>query len=341
MKVNSRMYNNFIVKVVNTIEKYNLISNDDKLVLGVSGGPDSLSMLNVLNDIRNDEKSGFHFDIVVVHVNHLIREEAEDDKNFVENFCKKINVPFYFKNVNVKKIAKENKIGTEEAGRIERYKFFDEILKATDSNKIAIAHNKNDNVETMIMNLMRGSGITGLRGIEPKKNQLIRPLIECERYEIENYCKEKNLNPRIDKTNFENDYSRNKVRNIIIPYIKDEFNPNIIETLNRLSNLVSEEDDFLNSITQKVFNEILICRENTQIELDLKKFNIQEKVIKSRLLLYTISELLGTTKNIEKQNIDDIIRLCENNIGNKFLMPNKNLKVLVKDCKIIVEVIKN
>lgn len=322
-------------KVLNTIKKFNLIENGDRIVLGVSGGPDSICMLNILNDIRNDKKLHIEFDIIVAHVNHLIREESKDDELFVKQFCKEINVEFYSKSIDIKKMANNYKIGTEEAGRNARYQFFDEILEKTNSNKIAIAHNKNDKVETIIMNILRGSGTAGLKGIEPiKNNKYIRPLIECERVEIEQYCKENNIDARIDKTNFENIYTRNKIRNVIIPYIKEEFNPNIIQTMDRLSDLVKEENEYLEKVVETEYRKLIIEEKQKEFIMDLKGFNKQEKVIKSRILLYTISRLLGTTKGIEKIHIEDVIKLCDNNIGNKYLTPNKNIKILVKNNKI-------
>lgn len=321
-------------KVLDTIKKYELISNGDKLVLGVSGGPDSMCMLNVLKEIK--ENGTLDFEITVVHINHMIREEAKDDENYVKKYCKENGINFYSRSIDVEKIANTSKIGTEEAGRNERYKFFDEILRKTASSKIAIAHNKNDNAETVIMNIIRGSGVSGLKGIEAKREKYIRPLIECEREEIEEYCEKENLNPRIDKTNFENIYTRNKIRNIIIPFIKKEFNPNIIETINRLSDLVTEEEIYIEKQVEKEYKEILIEEdlEKRTIILDLKKFNNEEKVIKSRLILYTITRIFGSSKGIEKIHIEDIIKLCNNNVGNKYLTPNKNIKVLTKNSKI-------
>ena len=321
-------------KVLDTIKKYELISNGDKLVLGVSGGPDSMCMLNILKEIK--ENGILNFEITVAHINHMIREEAKEDENYVKKYCKENEIKFYSKSIDVEKIANTNKIGTEEAGRNERYKFFDEILKKTASSKIAIAHNKNDNVETVIMNIIRGSGVSGIKGIEAKREIYIRPLIECEREEIEEYCEKENLNPRIDKTNFENIYTRNKIRNIVIPFIKQEFNPNIIETINRLTDLVREEETYIEKQVEKEYKEILIEEnlEKRTIIIDLKKFNNEEKVIKSRLILYTITRILGSSKGIEKIHIEDIIKLCNNNVGNKYLTPNKNIKVLTKNSKI-------
>lgn len=318
-------------KVIKTIKKYNLINKGDKIVLGVSGGPDSISMLDILNSIKDE----IGFEIYVAHINHLIREEAIDDEKYVEEYCKKNNIEFFAKRIDVLKIADAQKIGTEEAGRKVRYEFFEEIYSKVGANKIAIAHNKNDKVETIIMHLLRGSGLSGLKGIEPiRNNKYIRPLIECERSEIEKYCKENNLNPRIDKTNFENEYTRNKIRNIVIPYIKKEFNPNIIETLDRLSEVATDEGNYINIQVQNTYNKLLVEKTEKQIILKWKEFNLQEKIIKSRLILYTIKELMGSTEGIEKIHIESIIKLCDNNIGNKYLTPNKKIKILVNDKKI-------
>ena len=320
-------------KVLDTIKKYNLINDNDKIVLGVSGGPDSISMLNILNEIRNEKI--IKFDILVAHINHMIREEAVDDENYVKNYCAKNHIECFIKRIDVLKMANDNKMGTEETGRRVRYDFFKEIMEKTNANKIGIAHNKNDKVETIIMNLLRGSGLSGLKGIEPiRDNIYIRPLIECERQEIEQYCKENNLEPRIDKTNFDNEYTRNKIRNIVIPYIKQEFNPNIIETINRFSELISEENEYLNEITESIYNKIVLNKEEREIVLNLKGFNEQNNVIKKRLILFTIKQLIGSSQGIEKVHIQDIIKLCGNNIGNKFLTPNKRIKILVRDKKI-------
>ena len=319
-------------KVIETIEKYNLIKSGDKIVLGVSGGPDSITMLDILKDL----KETMNFEIYVVHVNHMIRgQDAINDQKYVENYCNKNNIEFYTKAIDVQEIAKSKKIGVEEAGRIARYEAFEEILKKTNSNKIATAHNKNDKVETIIMHILRGSGVSGLKGISPiRDNKFIKPLIECSREEIEKYCEINKLNPCIDKTNFENSYTRNKIRNIVIPYIKEQFNPNIVETIERLSEVISSEDEYISEIIQKEYEKLLISKQENQIEIKLKEFNILDNVIKSRLILLVVKNIFGSIQGIEKINIVDIIKLCKNNIGNKFLMPNKNLKVMIKDKKI-------
>ena len=323
-------------RILNTIKKYNLINQNEKIVCGVSGGPDSICMLDILRRIKDEKK--LQFEIIVCHVNHCIREEASIDEKYVQNYCKKMGIKCYVKRIDVKKYANNKKQGTEEAGRYIRYEFFEEILKKEQAQKIAIAHNKNDKIETIIMNILRGSGISGLKGIEPiRDNKYIRPIIEIERVDIESYCEEQNLMPRIDKTNFINDCTRNKIRNIVLPYIKEEFNPNIIQTIDRLSEVIDEEDRFLKNITEDVYCKIKIIEKNGYIVLNLKEFNTQDEVIKKRLILYTINKAVGNVQNIEKVNLDDIIKLCSNNIGNKYLTPNKNIKIMVNKGKIIFE----
>ena len=317
-------------EVLKTIETYNLIEMNDKIVIGVSGGPDSICLLHVLYGLK--EKLGI--EIVVAHVNHMLREVADLETEYVQNFCKKLGIQCYVKKADILEISKTQKKGTEEVGRQVRYDFFDEVAKKTNSNKIATAHNSNDRAETVILNILRGSGLSGLKGIEPiRDNKYIRPLINTDRQDIENYCNDNKLEPKYDKTNNENIYTRNKVRNTVIPYIKKEFNPNIIKTINRLSSLATEENEYLQAITKQEFENLLI-EKTENIILDLHKFNSLNLVIKRRLILYTINEVLHTTNGIEKVNIDDIIKLCKNNIGNKYLLPIKEIKIYVKKGKI-------
>ena len=361
-------------EVLTTIKKYNMINKGDKVVIGVSGGPDSITLLNVLNKF----KEKLNIKIYVAHINHSIRKEADEETEYVREFCKKIDVEFFFKKIDVESEAKKLKIGTEEAGRNIRYAFFEEVAEKVGANKIATAHNSNDNAETVLMNIIRGTSISGLKGIEKMRdNKFIRPLIETTRATIEKYCKTEKLNPRYDKSNKENIYTRNKIRNLLIPYIQKEFNPNIIEGINRLSNIAEEEECFINSMVEEEYKRIVIVEKNNNTKpnntnyivqkskkqnanniiekiekdvittniakteeeeiraiLNLKEFNELDNVIKSRLILYTISKLYGGAVGIEKIHIDDIIKLCENNIGNKYLTPRKGIKIYVKKGKI-------
>lgn len=321
--------------ILNTVNKYKLIDPNDIVVVAVSGGPDSMCLLDNLFYLREQLKIE---KIVVAHLNHMIREEAKSETEYVEDYCKRHNIEFYVKYMDILRKAEEQKIGTEEAGRNERYSFFDEVAQKVNANKIAIAHNSNDNAETVLMHLLRGSGVSGLGGIKPyREGKFIRPLIKCKRNEIEQYCVDNKLYPKYDKSNNDNTYTRNRIRNELIPYIQKGFNPNIIETMDRLSELVLDEEEYMEKTTNKAFEDIVIEEKSTFITIDLKKFNLLEYVIKTRLILYITKKIFGTANGIEKKHVEDIIKLCGNNIGNKYLMPNKNFKVTVKNKKIYFE----
>ena len=313
-----------------TIKENNLIEKGDKIVVGVSGGPDSITLLECLNKY----KEKLNYDIVVAHVNHLIRKDSTEDEQFVENVCKDMKIKCYIKRVNIIELANKTKRGLEETGRNERYKFFDEITKKEKANKIAIAHNMNDNAETILLNLIRGCGLNGLEGIQPiEYHKYIRPLINCKREEIEEYCRKNNLNPRIDYTNKENIYKRNKIRNELIPYLK-QINPNIIQNLSRVSKIIKNENEYINIEVENIYNKIS-SESLGKIELDLKSFNNLHIAMKQNLVLYAINKLVGNVKNIEKINIDDIIKISMRNVGNKYIILNKKLKITIKNGKII------
>lgn len=319
-------------KIEKTITKYKLLEKNDKIVVGVSGGPDSITLLTILIKL----KETYNLSIVVAHINHQIRENAIKDEEYVKNFCQKNDIECFIKRADIVKKAQKEKKGLEETGREVRYNFFEEVLKNTNSNKIAIAHNLNDNCETIIMNQLRGTGLAGLKGIEPKREKYIRPLIEISREEIEDYCKKNKLNPRYDESNDDNTYTRNRIRNIVIPYIKKEFNPNIVSSMNRMAQIIRENEEFLNKEVKKAYDEIILTEEN-EISYDLKKFNEKDIVIQKRLILCGIQKIFGDTKGIEKINLDDIIKLCNNNIGNKYLKPNKRTRIEVRNKKIIIK----
>jgi len=318
-------------KIKDTIKKYNLIEPTDKIVIGVSGGPDSICLLNVLYE--------FGYDIVVAHINHGLRENAILDEQYVKDYCNKRSIPIFIKKLDLNGKDMINGKSTEEAGRFYRYKFFNEVFEKENCTKIATAHNLNDKVETVFLNLFRGTGISGLKGIEIKRNNIIRPLLDISREEIEFYCTEKNLNPRIDESNLDTDYTRNKIRNDIIPYIEAKINSNIVNTIYRLSKIVEEEEDYSTRQLEIAYNSIYknsISNTNIEnagiyssLELDLKKFNNLDIYIKKKIILKSIYNILGNTTDIQKIHIDDIITMCEKNVGNKYLTPNKNIKISV------------
>ena len=315
-------------KVKSIIKKYNLINEEDKVLIGVSGGPDSITLLNTLYKLG--------YNICTAHINHGIRENADNDEKFVREFCEERNIPCFVKRVKLKEI--ESDMTLEELGRKIRYDFFDEIMKQENCTKIATAHNANDNAETVLMNIVRGTGMSGLKGIEISRGNIIRPLLEVTRKEIEEYCEKENLNPCHDESNDEAIYTRNKIRLELIPYIENNINSNVVNNINRMSEIISDEEEYINKQVDISYKDCLIAEEEGRVVCNLKKFNELENTIQKRLIIRFIGKVLGNVKDIERVHIQDILKLCKNNVGGKFLTPNKNIKVAVN--KGIVEYVK-
>ena len=213
------------------LEDYNL--ENSRILLAISGGKDSMTMLDLFNCFKDELK----LDLVACHFNHSLREDADRDEKFVKSQCEKYGLKFYSKKEDVLLYSNENKLSTEEGARFLRYKFFDEVKRIENLEYIATAHNKNDLAETVIMRILRGTGINGLIGIQSERGDLIRPILNFSRDEIEKYIEENNIPFVEDKTNFEELYLRNKIRLNLFPILKNEYNLRILDAISRLSNI--------------------------------------------------------------------------------------------------------
>lgn len=235
-------------RVKDTIVKNNLIEHGEHIVIGLSGGPDSVCLFHILHSFKKE----WDLEIDAVHINHGLRPgAAEEDQRYTEELCKSYHVPCHTFSYDVKKIAAQTGASSEDAGRQVRYQSFAQVAEKiaceTGRNvKIAVAQNMNDQAETVLMRILRGTGTEGLCGIEylrndPGRGTLIRPLLDITREEIEAYCSEHQLKPQIDLTNLEPLYTRNKIRLELLPYLSEQFNTNIITVLNRLSGIAKED----------------------------------------------------------------------------------------------------
>ncbi|NEZ47999.1 tRNA lysidine(34) synthetase TilS [Clostridium niameyense] len=309
--------------VIDTIKQYKMIEENDKIVVAVSGGPDSICLLDILNSLKNELSIK---ELYVAHLNHCIRGvDADNDEKYVENYCKAHKLSFFGRKVDVIKLAKDQGISTESAGRKARYDFFYELKKNLNAEKIAIAHNANDQAETMLMRIMRGTGLEGLVGIKPVRDNIyIRPLIKVMREDIENYCLNNNLNPRIDKTNLENIYTRNKIRLELIPFIKNNFNEDIINTLVRLSNILSKDNNYLEKVTLQEYERY--CSNKGKKVIISKEAFYKEDAIITRVIRKALSNICGNLNNFQNKHIYEVINLQNNSTGKKILLPN-NIKV--------------
>ena len=326
------MVNNIINIVKNNIVENSLVKKGDKIVVAVSGGPDSMCLLDTLYRLKDE----LEFSILVAHVNHGIRIESDLEKEYVEKYCKERNIPFFYLKVDVPKLSKEKKMSEETCGRMVRYDFFEKVRQENNADLIAVAHNLNDNIETILLNQIRGCGLKGLIGMDFKFNNIIRPLLTIEKKDILVYNNELELHPCFDKTNEEDIYLRNKIRLQLIPYLK-ELNPNFVTNISRMRNILKEDNDFIEEYTNIVFDKVIIKIDNSKIVFDFSKFMNEHKSIQKRIIRKIIEKKKSNLDGIENIHVLDIIKLLNNNIkGKKYIIGNKfTIEIIKKNIAII------
>ena len=319
-------------KVKNNIIENELIKNGDKVVVAVSGGPDSMCLLDTLNKLKDE----LNFSICVAHVNHGIRKESDDEKVYVENYCKKYSIPFHYLKVDVPKLSKENKMSEETYGRKVRYDFFEQVRIEENASAIAVAHNLNDNVETVLLNELRGCGLKGLTGMDFRFGYIIRPLLNIEKKDIVLYNNELELNPCIDKTNSEEIYLRNKIRLSLIPYLQ-ELNPNFVENISRMRKILKEDNDFIEQYVDKVFNDTIVEENDDNIIFNYKELMNEHESVQKRVIRRIIEKKISNLDGIESVHVLDILKLLNNNIkGKKYIIGNKfTIEIVKKNTAII------
>ena len=290
-----------------------MLHSGDSVIAAVSGGADSVCMLDVLQRLSDE----IGFKLCCAHLNHGLRGEAADgDEAFVGQLCKKYKIKFYSKKINVSNLAEEKHLTFEEAGRGARYEFFDEIRKKHGCNIIATAHNKNDNAETVLMRILRGTGTDGLGGIPfVRSDGVIRPLLGVSRAEIEEYCKAEGLEYRTDATNFDNDYTRNKIRNELLPYLAKEFNPSICESLARLAENAGNDAKFMKDYASRLYTRLgSPLPGGKPPSLHIESLKMVEKPIAARVIRLAANDALDGVR-LEKKHIDEIFSLAEMSTG--------------------------
>lgn len=276
-----------------------------------------MCLLHLLYKLKDEYK----LKLAVAHVNHCLRSrESDEDEEFVKNFCKNIHTDFYSTRIDVSSLAKRKGISCESAGREARYKFFRDVFKSINADKIALAHNANDQAETVMMRIMRGTGLEGLTGIKPVRDGIyIRPLINISRDQIEDYCSREKIFTRTDKTNFEDIYTRNKIRLDLFPYINNKFDCNITKSLDRLADTVRIDNDYIEKVCDEKYRKY--CKmDNCKIVISKEAFSEHEAIL-SRILRRAFEELTGTLDNFEKKHIYDIINLQRNDTGKITVLP--------------------
>lgn len=303
-------------KIAAYVRKHHMLEQGDKVIIGVSGGADSVCLFFALLELCEAYNLSLH----VVHVNHQIRgEAAETDQRFVEALASAYGVPVTIVKRDVPCHAKEAGLTEEEAGREVRYLAFRQAFAAEQATKIAVAHNMNDNAETMLFHLARGSGMRGLGGIAPVRGEIIRPLLCLTREEIEAYLKVRNQTYRTDASNFSDDYSRNRIRHHLLPRMT-ELNARAVEHMSEASGFLREAQGYIERQAQAAYKRI-VREQNGQYLLKIGLLLAEDTVIQKEVILKGIFALTASRKDIDSRHIEAILRLCELPTGRQANLP--------------------
>ena len=304
-------------KVKKYIEKYKLIQQGDSIILGISGGADSVCLFFVLLELKKE----MNLDLQCVHVNHNLRgQDAWQDQKFVEELCEVNQVICHSFSVNVKEEAVRRKMSLEEAGRECRRECFQIVRTQLPESKIATAHHENDNVETFLMNIARGTGLVGMTGIAPRKMEWIRPLLCVTRHEIEEYLIELGVSYCIDKTNYENIYTRNYMRNIIVPGLEKNVNLQVVSHINNTINELTKIEQYLNKQVQVAW-ECCIVQNKNEIVIEKLKYVEYDDIIQEKLMLKVLISLAGKQRDISRTHVMKLVQLMNQQVGKTVDLP--------------------
>lgn len=309
--------NEIIDKIYRYIEQNNMLTDCERVVIGLSGGADSVCLLMVLKGYI--EKKHLQTELCAVHVNHGIRQEAGDDEEFARALCERMGVSFTAYHIDAIELAKQLGMSVEEAGRKERYRIFNEECQGCNA-RIAVAHHMNDQAETVLMNLARGTSLKGIGGIRPVRDNIIRPLLSVTRAEVEAVLKEYGQNYVTDTTNLCNDYTRNSLRNVVIPYMTEKVNAHTVENIANAAEELQKNFDFIEAEADKAYEkhvqeETTDKRDTVVLRLCGTEFAVLHEVIRKRVIYRAVYALTQTAKDIYKVHVNAVDELVAKPVG--------------------------
>ena len=308
-----------IKKVDHTISKYNMIKPGDRVIVAVSGGPDSICLLDIINGL----KETLGIELVVAHFDHGLRpDEDEAETGFVEALAMSLNLPFETKKADPS--MNEGGASVEESARRARYEFLEEVKERFFAEKIAVGHNLNDQAETVLMRLLRGSGPSGLAGIPPcRDKKIIRPLIEVSRWEIESYLKRKELLSITDPSNLETHYLRNKIRLELLPQLK-KYQPRIVEILGQTAEIMRNDEAWLAGKAEEWIKGATHMWNNDEIQIPLSSFIILPRSLKNRVIRYALKKTGGGLRRVGLRHLEAVNQMARGGKSQAMItLPNR------------------
>ncbi|WP_320043119.1 tRNA lysidine(34) synthetase TilS [uncultured Desulfobacter sp.] len=295
----------FTDQVLDTIREHDMVTPGHSVLIGVSGGPDSMALAQVLIKLKNK----LDIRIGLAHLNHMLRgDQALADETFVREFAREHTLDLVVEKRSVADFAKQQRLCVEEAGRNARYDFFNRVACENGFHRIALGHHRDDNVEQVLMNIVRGTGPLGLRGIPPVRQKIfIRPLIRIPRADILVFLDEINQDYRIDGSNEDTSYLRNRIRHRLIPFLEKEFNPDIKSGIERLSGIIGQEDEFLNQLAGTALDNAVTEREKEEIKLSIPAINKLDRALGARVIRAALLSIKQNLRRISNTHIKDIL----------------------------------
>ncbi|MCJ7426070.1 MAG: tRNA lysidine(34) synthetase TilS [Dehalococcoidales bacterium] len=311
-------------RVLGFIQEHQLISDGEKLVVAVSGGADSVCLIHILANLQEELKLKLH----IAHLNHQLRgAESEADASYVADLARQLAIPATMEKRDVKGYQARERLSLEEAAREVRYSFLAQVAGAIGAERVAVGHTRDDQIETILMHLIRGSGTRGLRGLQPAtlwqsgvdSLTIIRPLLEISHQETENYCHQHRLTPRLDASNLSLSPLRNRIRQQLLPLL-ESYNPGVTEALLRTGRIAGDDIDFLDEQVTRLWDEVA-RQEKKSIILDKKGFDQLPPTLKRYLLRALVERLLGSAKDIEMRHVEEMMSLATKAAGKRLSLP--------------------
>ena len=324
-------------KVREAVRRHQLLKKGDSVVVAVSGGPDSVALLYVLRSLSKE----LNLRLVIAHLDHMLRPDSSDDKIFVEKLAAKLKIPVITDNIDIAKLAKKGSI--EEIARDVRFKFLCSVAKKVKAEKIALGHTQDDQAETVLMRIIRGTGLYGLAGILPRRKmgdlEIIRPLIEVSRHQISAYLKKRRIKTRLDPSNLEDVYFRNRVRNTLLPLLKERYNSNIKEVLANMAQNAAVDYEYLHKKANAALRRVQTSRAaGNKIKLNLRAFLRLDTALQRLILRLAVRKVRGDTRRLTFQHMREIEDLVFNRPLNSVVDLPKGVYVAKKKRYLTVSV---
>lgn len=294
--------------VLQTIDAHHMFIAGELVLVGVSGGPDSIALLHILNSLRNS----LPLKLGLAHLNHRLRaDDADRDEAFVKSLADRLGLPFYHESIDVARYQQKHRLSLEEAARQVRYRFLNKIAKAHHYTKIALGHHQNDNAEQFLMALLRGSGPLGLAGIPPVRDNIVRPLIHVHRKLILNFLAAEKLPYTEDRSNQDLRFLRNRIRCNLLPELKQHYNPNIIRTISRAASILWSEEEWIETTLDPLYQDLLVMDDSATVCFSARQFADQHLAVQRRTVREAIRRVKGNLRRINFRHVNAVLRLIQ------------------------------